>query len=146
MTIPTLLLLTVAAPFTAQAETALDWATGTWGRDLDTAPADQQTSRRTCQTSPIIVTIDKENMRYKAVHTGEDDFVGAAAILETHDRWITLQYDNEKRTLKNGNPQKWHMYFVSPDKFYWIVGEGVWKNEREGFIPTLRVRCEFKGV
>lgn len=146
ITIPTFLLLTLSASFTAEAETALDWATGSWGIELESAPEGQDTTQRTCQSSPVIITIDKKNMRYKAVHTGEDDFVATAPILKANDKWITLQYDDETRTLKNGNLHKWHMVFVSPDKFYWVLGEGVKDNERDGIIATARVRCEFKGV
>jgi len=135
---------------TANAEGALDWATGSWGVDVENVPeglnAEELDAFRGCQTSPVKITVDKETMRYKAIHTGEGDFTSTSPILDVEDRWITLQYDGETRVLKNGNLQKWHMFFVSPDRFYWVAGEGVWENQRDFVVPVARVRCQFKGV
>ncbi|WP_427453810.1 hypothetical protein [Litorimonas sp. WD9-15] len=145
-----ILLIATSLPAASHAEGALDWATGSWGIDVENIPEDltpeQIDSYRNCDTSPVRITIDKENLRYKAIHTGENDFTSTSPVLDVQERWITLQYDDETRTLENGDLHKWHMFFVSPDKFYWIVGEGVGENEREGVVPVARVRCQFKGV
>lgn len=99
---------------------------------------------RGCKASPVIISANRKNMRYKAIHTGEDDFVANADILDINEKWISIRYDDEDRLMENGEPQIWHMFFVSQDKFYWIVGPGITADKREGVVAGARVRCQSK--
>lgn len=140
----------LAVPSAASAEGALDWATGSWGIDVESIPEgldDKAIDKlRNCQSTPVVITIDQDTMRYKAIHTGEDGFVAKAPVLKSNKLSLTLQYDDETRVMKNGKPQIWHMFFISPDKFYWVLGEGIREDQRDGIIPVARVRCRFAGV
>lgn len=122
----------------------IDWANGAWG--IETAPgaggSEASMSKwRNCGDSPVLIKTDRANKRYESVLTGEDDYKRSAPILAETDTYITIQYDGEKRLMKDGKPQIWHMYFVSPDKFYWIVGYGIRADQRDGIVPQPRVRC-----
>lgn len=125
---------------------ALDWASGAWGVDLENLPEDADAKELNrfegCANSPLIISVDKELKTYEAVHTGQDNFKATSPILSVNTLWISLQYDDETRTMKNGELQIWHMFFVSPDKFYWIVGPGIHEGERDGIVPIARVRCK----
>ncbi len=81
-------------------------------------------------------------MRYTAVHTGENNFISASPVLNATDTYLSLRYDDEDRVMENGNLHKWHMVFVSPDKFYWVLGEEPTKEAREGIIAIARIRCQ----
>lgn len=135
---------------TACAQDAIHWATGSWGIDVENVPegldAEALDEFRGCQKSPVIINVNPETMSYRAVHTGEDNFVAEGPILKSEKRSISVQYDNETRTMQNGEPHIWHMFFVSPDKFYWILGTGIRKDQREAVVPNARVRCQFAGV
>ncbi len=134
----------------AFAADAIDLASGSWGIDVSNVPdgvdAKALDEFRGCQKSPVIITVNRETMRYKAVHTGEDNFVGEGPILTSGKNSLSLQYDDEDRLMKNGEPHIWHMFFISPDKFYWILGTGIRADQRDGIIETARVRCQFAGV
>jgi hypothetical protein len=137
-------------PSTALATDALDWATGSWGIDVENVPegldAKALDEFRGCRTSPVKITADRDNLIYRAVHTGEGDFVATGPILKVRKRSISLQYDDEQRLMKNGEPQIWHMVFVNKDKFYWVYGPDIYAGKREGVVPTARIRCRFAGV
>ena len=124
----------------------IEWANGAWGIDVDNIPegltAEQIDERRNCKSTPVLISTDRKSMRYKAVHTGEKSFVSNSPILESTSHYLSLQYDGEERLMKNGELSKWHMFFVTPDKFYWVLGEGVSEGERDGIIPVARVRCQ----
>jgi len=125
---------------------SLDWATGAWGIEIDNIPEGLDPraidTLRNCMDTPVYITVNKETLRYKAVHTGENNFETHSPILEHTHKTLTLQYDNEARLMKNGEPHIWHMVFVNEDKFYWVLGTGIGKDERDGMIPVARVRCQ----
>ena len=137
-------------PSAALGADAMDWATGSWGIDVENVPegldAKALDAFRGCRSSPVKITVDRDTRRYRAVHTGEGDFVAKGPILKIRKKSISLQYDDETRLMKNGDPQIWHMVFVSPDKFYWVFGPDLYAGKREGIVPTARVRCRFAGV
>jgi len=122
-------------PVQAASADVLDLVEGNWGIATETVPddldAEAMEKARGCKSTPVIITVDRKKKRYKAVHTGEE-------------KWISIRYDDEDRLMENGDPQIWHMFFVSDDEFYWIVGPGIQKNEREGIVSTSRVRCKSK--
>lgn len=121
---------------------ALSLAVGTWGTENSVNEEDpERVDYRKCGKSPVIVTIDRINMRYKAVHTGED-FTAEADVLDVKPRYLSVRYDDEDRLMENGEPQIWHMVFVSDNRFYWVVGPGVSEDERDGVVTVARVRCE----
>ena len=134
----------------AYGQNAIDLATGSWGIEESDVPedadAEELESLRRCRSAPVHISVDPETMRYKAVHTGEDNFVATAPILAANSRYISLRYNDEERVMKNGDLQIWHMFFVTPDKFYWVLGPGVGQDERDGVISIARVRCHFAGV
>jgi hypothetical protein len=150
MKIWVLAILAMIIPSSAMATDALDWATGSWGVDVENIPedldAEAMDERRGCRTSPVVITADRETLRYKAIHTGEDNFTATAPILKVRKKSISLQYDDETRLMKNGEPHIWHMVFVNPDKFYWVLGTDIYRGQREGTISVARVRCRFAGV
>ena len=135
-------------PFQMASAGALDLVTGNWGIAPETVPedldAEEMERLRGCKASPVIISANRKNMRYKAIHTGEDDFVANADILDINEKWISIRYDDEDRLMENGEPQIWHMFFVSQDKFYWIVGPGITADKREGVVAGARVRCQSK--
>jgi len=125
----------------AQADdNALDLAVGTWGV-IDNEEDEELKDFRKCGLSSVMISIDKETMRYSAVHTGED-FTAEADILRVEERYLSIRYDDEERTMNNGKPHIWHMVFVGDDKFYWVLGPGVSEQERDGVVDAARVRCE----
>jgi len=130
---------------TAQAD-PLDWANGAWGIDVETVPENLNAAEldklRGCEGSAVLISTDRENMRYKAVHTREDDLEATAPILNVGPQWLSLRYDGEERRMENGEPQIWHMFFIDKDTFYWIVGPGISEEDREGIVPVARVRCQ----
>lgn len=130
--------------FTARAD-PLDWANGAWGIDIENMPEglidEEVDAYRNCKSTPVFITVNRKAMRYKAVHSGEDNFVSTSPILTATTSTLSLQYDDEDRVMENGNLHKWHMVFVSPDKFYWVLGEGITEDERDGVIAVARVRC-----
>jgi len=135
-------------PVQAASADVLDLVEGNWGIATETVPddldAEAMEKARGCKSTPVIITVDRKKKRYKAVHTGEEDFVAEGDILAIEEKWISIRYDDEDRLMENGDPQIWHMFFVSDDEFYWIVGPGIQKNEREGIVSTSRVRCKSK--
>lgn len=150
MRIWVLIFLAWFCPTSAMAEDALDWATGSWGVDVENIPegldAKTMDELRGCQKSPVVITADRDTLRYRAVHTGEENFVATGPILKVRKSSISVQYDDETRLMKNGEPHIWHMLFVNPDKFYWVVGPDVYKGQREGVVSVARIRCRFAGV
>lgn len=145
-----LAILVSILPSTALAEDALDWATGSWGVDVKNIPegldAKALDEFRGCRTSPVVITADRDTLRYRAVHTGEGDFVAKGPILKVRKTSISIQYDDEQRLMKNGEPQIWHMAFVNRDKFYWVYGPDIYRGKREGYVAVARIRCQFAGV
>ncbi|MEP1231084.1 MAG: hypothetical protein ABJG88_10450 [Litorimonas sp.] len=139
-----------ASVFNAHADDALDWANGAWGIDVEDIPEGLDAAAidelRNCHKSPVIITTDRKTLRYKAVHTGEDDYTAKSPILAVEKQWISLRYDGEDRVMKNGDTAIWHMFFINPDKFYWIVGPGIQEGERDGVVPMARVRCQSASV
>lgn len=119
---------------------ALDLAVGMWGTS-DNMDDEELKDFRKCETSAVHITIDRENMRYKAVHTGED-FTSEGDILRADASYLSVRYDNEDRLMENGKPHIWHMVFVEHDKFYWVLGPGVGPEERDGVVDVPRVRCK----
>jgi len=146
----TLAILLGSFPSPAFAKDALDWVTGSWGIDIENVPegidAKALDALRGCRNSPVKIKADRDALRYRAVHTGENSFLAKGDILKVRKTSISLQYDNETRLMKNGDPQIWHMLFVNPDKFYWVYGADVYGKKREGYVATARIRCRFAGV
>jgi hypothetical protein len=92
-------------------------AEGYW--ELD--PNDQLNTSPTvgfrCNESPLRITIDVENLRYKSVIEGT---VANADILEIGANLFWIKYDDEDRLDDLGNPVEWAWVRVSTDKFYWV--------------------------
>ncbi len=128
----------------------LDKVTGHWGINPETIGEDQDKKElldfRGCEKSPVVITVDRKNMRYKAVHTGEDSFESNGDILGIEKLWISIRYDDETEKMKNGELNIWHLFFVSEDEFYWIKGPGVREGEREGIVGLSRIRCKTGNV
>jgi len=123
-------------------QNTLSLAEGNWGIQSvnDAGDANASGNLRRCGTSPVIITIDRKALRYKAVYTGEN-FTAQGTILKATARYLSVQYDNEERLMGNGKPHIWHMVFVENDKFYWVLGAGVSEAERQAIVPSPRVRC-----
>jgi len=119
---------------------AMSLAPGHWGVERATIIDGKPQDTRRCGASPVVISIDRKNMRYRADHTGED-FVAEADILKVTPRYLSLRYDDETRVMKNGQPHIWHMVFVEDNKFYWVLGRGVSGGEREGVVKKARHRC-----
>ncbi len=133
-------------PFQIAQADILDRVTGHWRISSETIGKDQDKTKlldfRCCEKSPVVITVDRENMRYKAVHTGEDSFESNGDILATEKLWIYIRYDDETEKMKNGELNIWHLFFASEDEFYWIRGPGVREVEREGVVGLSRIRCK----
>jgi hypothetical protein len=123
-----------------------EMATGNWGVEVSNPPEGidiKELERyRGCAESPVVITADKDTMRFRAVHTGEDNFISEGPILDSGPNWLSVRYDGETRLMKDGEPQIWHMVFVEQDKFYWVVGHGITEDKREGIVPVARVKCQ----
>jgi len=124
----------------------LERANGAWGINPETVNEEHNLQEwedfRGCQKSPVIISVDREKMRYKAMHTGEENFEAHADIIAIEDLWISIRYDNETEKMENGELNIWHLFFVSKDEFYWIRGPGVREGEREGVVSISRIRCK----
>ena len=130
---------------TAQAD-PLDWANGVWGTDIETMPEGTDGSEfdesRVCDGSAVLISTNREDMRYEAVHTGEGNLKAKASVLNVGSKWLSIRYDDEERLMENGEPQIWHMFFLDQNTFYWVLGPGISEEQRDGIVPVARVRCQ----
>ena len=112
---------------------ALSLAVGVW--ELDPAETDDR-GDFTCSGEPLIVSIDRKNMRYRST-AGEYEDV--ADILDSRFSSFRIQYDNEERLDDAGNPVIWTMVFPDDDHFYWVRED--WKQDPSR-RTNMRRRCK----
>ena len=115
----------------------LDRAEGRWA--LDPAETEQR-GRFTCEDDPLVISIDKQAMRYRAVTSSSSD---DADILTVGESFFVLRYDGEERLDENGQPLIWLFYLIDDDHFAWLRDDQV---KKQNFGRTaLRMRCPTDG-
>ena len=114
---------------------AIDLADGHWGIVPDTSVPEY--SKFSCSESPLIVSISDDGLIYNSVNGIRID---KAKILDWGDKFIQIQYLDEKRLMDNGELQIWNMFFLNEDEFLWIREDWI-VGGKVTATTEKRIRC-----
>ena len=116
----------------AQAD-PMDWAQGRWEAD----PAETGDPEGfTCGNDPLTIAIDRQGLRYQSSRSGQSY---TAKIINIEEDVLFIQYDNEQRRNKDGEPVVWALKFPDPNHFYWVMQD--WIEDGKFKRTAKRRRC-----